>query len=71
MIPYPDAHYCTTTLVEYLALKLEEVLSHGAVKEERLQLLPPGGQRGQRLLADTTLINLTSVADPDPGPVLF
>jgi hypothetical protein len=58
-----------TTLVEYLALELEKVLPHGAVEKERLQLQPPGGQRGQRLLADTTHINLNSVADPDP--VLF
>ncbi len=71
MIPYPDAHYCTTTLVEYLALELEQVLPHGAVEEERLQLQPPGGQRGQRLLADTTHINLISVADPDPGSGTF
>ncbi len=66
------------TLVEYLALELEKVLPHGAVEKERLQLQPPGGQRGQRLLAKITrnqldpqsefrwvLWILISVSDPD------
>jgi hypothetical protein len=69
----PDAqHYCTRTLVEYLALELEKVLPHGAVEEERLQLQPPGGQRGQRLLADTTHISwIRIISIPDPGSECF
>ncbi len=43
--------------MEYLALELEEVLPHCAVKEELLQLQSPGGQRGQRLLAKITRIS--------------
>ena len=64
----PDAqHYCTRTLVEDLALELEKVLPHGAVEKERLQLQPPGGQRGQRLLADTTHISWIRVGVAHPG----